>query len=203
MHSRSKEKDNQRGSETPRWAELTIKFRLPIMILILIITGIFCYGISIMSVRVVLEDMFPFGHPFVKLHKEFGAQFGGASTVLTALKVKEGDIFNPEFLKKIKEVSDFFVFRDDLYPLLTTSIAERKAKYIRGHAGGNVEMDGLMWPRLPKTRGEIEFLKENVFTNPLYNGVLVSKDGKATLIIAEFKEGIDSVSYTHLTLPTN
>jgi len=197
MHGngKNKEKDTRVVSRAPKWAEWMIRFRLTMLILILLITGIFCYGVSTMSVMVILEDMFPFGHPFVRLHKEFGSQFGGASTVLTALKVKDGDIFNPEFLKKVKEVSDFFVFRDDLYPLLTTSIAERKTKYMRGHAGGNIEMDGLMWPRLPKTEEEIEFLKENIFTNPLYNGVLVSKDEKATLILSEFKEAID---YTQL-----
>jgi len=178
--------------EAPAWAKTTIKFRWPLLFLIgVVLTAVFLYGVSIMSVNVVLEDMFPFGHPFVKLHKEFGSQFGGASTVLIELKAKEGDIFNTETLKKVKGITDAIVFNDDAYSLLTASISQRKMKYMRGYSGGRVEMDGLMWPKIPETEEEFKFMKENVFTNPLYNEVLVNEEGNATLIIGEFKEGIN------------
>jgi hypothetical protein len=174
------------------WAKGIVKYRVMVLILIgFVVTGVFLYGITKISVNVVLEDMFPFGHPFVKLHKEFGSQFGGASTVLIALKVKDGDIFNTPTLLKVKGISDAISFNNDAYMLLTASISERKMKYMRGYSGGNVEMNGLMWPKIPQTPEELNFMKENIFTNPLYNGVLVSRDGKATLIISEFKENVD------------
>ena len=115
-----------------------------------------------MSVNVVLEDMFPFGHPFVKLHKEFGSQFGGASTVLVELKVKQGTIFNTKTLEKVKGITDAITYHNDSYSLLTASISERKMKYMRGYSGGRVEMDGLMWPKIPKTEKEFKFMKENI-----------------------------------------
>jgi len=174
------------------WAKGIVKHRVVVLILIgFVLTGVFLYGITKISVNVVLEDMFPFGHPFVKLHKEFGSQFGGASTVLIALKVKDGDIFNTPTLLKVKGISDAITFNNDAYMLLTASISERKMKYIRGYSGGNVEMNGLMWPTIPQTKEELTFMKENIFSNPLYNGVLVSRDGKAALIISEFKENVD------------
>ena len=56
-------------AETPQWAKLAIRFRLLLMIVIgFVLTGGFLYGASLLSMKVVLEDMFPFGHPFVKLH---------------------------------------------------------------------------------------------------------------------------------------
>ena len=70
-----------------KWAQTIVKYRVPFMIMGIILTGIFVYGISLIRVNVVLEDMFPYGHPFIKLHKEFGSQFGGASTILIELKV--------------------------------------------------------------------------------------------------------------------
>jgi len=174
------------------WAKGIVRHRLMVLFLIgVVFTAVFFYGITKISVNVILEDMFPFDHPFVKLHKEFGSQFGGASTVLIELKVKDGDIFNTPTLLKVKRISDVITFHDDAYMLLTASISERKMKYMRGYSGGNVDMDGLMWPKIPKTQKELDFMKENIFTNPLYNGVLVSRDGKATLIISEFKENID------------
>ena len=178
--------------ETPSWALKILNNRWPVLIFVgVILTGIFAYGVSIMSVRVILEDMFPFGHPFVKLHKEFGSQFGGASTTVIEVETTEGDIFNPVFLQKVKEITDAVTFRDDVYSLLTASISQSKMKYIRGYSGGRVEMDGLMWPKMPQTPEELAFMKENIFTNPLYNEVFVNQEGTATLIIAEFKEGID------------
>ena len=178
--------------KAPRWAKIAVRYRWALLILIcLILTPLFIYGASIMSVNVVLEDMFPFGHPFVKLHKEFGSQFGGASTVLVELKVKEGDIFNTRTLEKVKGITDEITFHDDSYMLLTASISERKMKYYRGYSGGNIEIDGLMWPKIPQTDEEIKFMKENIFSNPLYNEVLVSRAGNATLIISEFKEKIN------------
>lgn len=178
--------------EAPLWAKTAIRFRWPLFGLIgVVLTGLFLYGMSIMSVNVVLEDMFPFGHPFIKLHKEFGSQFGGASTVLIEAKVKEGDIFNTKFLEKVKGVTDAIVFHDDAYSLLTASISQRKSKYIRGYSGGRVEMDGLMWPKIPNTPEEFKFMKKNIYTNPMYANVLVNGEGTATLIIGEFKEGIN------------
>ena len=174
------------------WSRGIVRHRIGVLVFIgFIITGFFLYGITKISVNVVLEDMFPFGHPFVKLHKEFGSQFGGASTVLMELRVKQGDIFNPETLQKVKEISDSITFHNDAYMLLTASISERKMKYMRGFSGGRVEMDGLMWPKMPQTAEELAFLRENIFTNPLYNEVLVNQEGNATLIISEFKEKID------------
>ncbi|MBN2468007.1 MAG: MMPL family transporter [Deltaproteobacteria bacterium] len=178
--------------EAPVWAKAAVRFRWPLLFIIgVVLTGLFLYGVSIMSVNVVLEDMFPFGHPFVKLHKEFGSQFGGASTTLIEVKATKGDIFNNAFLQKVKGITDAIVFHDDAYSLLTASISERKMKYMRGYSGGRVEMDGIMWPKIPDTEKEFKFMKENLYTNPLYNGVLVSEDGTAALIIGEFKEGID------------
>jgi uncharacterized protein len=178
--------------DAPAWAKKVVTLRWLILLFCgVVITGVMVYGISVMSVKVVLEDMFPFGHPFVKLHKEFGSQFGGASTVLVEVKAKKGDIFNTQFLTKVKGITDDIMFREESMSLLTTSIAMRKIKSIHGYSGGKVEMDGLMWPKLPDTEEEFVKLKENIFTNPTYSDVLVNSEGTATLIIAEMKEGID------------
>lgn len=178
--------------DAPKWAKKIVQLHWLIMLIGgPLLTGLFLYGISILSVNVVLEDMFPFDHPFIKLYKEFGAQFGGASTCLIEVKTTEGDIFKTEFLKKIQGITDEITYRDEAYSLLTASISQRKMKYIRGYSGGRVLMDGLMWPEIPDTPEKLAYLKENIFTNPLYRGVLVNDDGTATLIICEMKEGIN------------
>ena len=51
------------------------------------------------EVRSFLQDMFPYDHPYLKLHARFSEVFGsGGSGVVIALKAKKGDIFNQSIL---------------------------------------------------------------------------------------------------------
>jgi len=175
-----------------RVADFMIKWRHYYIIAILLLTAFFTYcATTFLSINVILEELVPPFHPYVKLHRRFEKQFGGANVLLVEMRVKEGDIFNVKTLKKFKALSDDILFYPDVYRALLSSIAQRKMKAIRGYGGGVMDVSALMWPVVPETKEQIEVMKENVFTNELYNGVLVSKDGKAALIIADFKENID------------
>ncbi len=163
-----------------------LQYRYWIMAVSALLTLLFVYGLGRhLSVQVLLEEMVPPAHPFVKLHGEYESQYGGSSTVVVALVVKEGDIFNPATLQKIKRVNDEILFYHDVRRALVTSIAQRKSKVVKGHAGGTVDVSALMWPEIDLTPEGIQNLKYNIYTNDLYNGTLVSKDGKATMIIAD------------------
>ena len=140
---------------------------------------------------VQLEKMFPTNHPFVSLNRELGSKFGGANTLLVAVRVKRGDVFERPTLEKIQRITDAIYFLPENIRPLTASITLMKSKYIRSSGAGNVAIDGLLWPKLPATPEEVRFAKENVFANPMYEGSLVSSDGKAALIVAELKPDID------------
>jgi hypothetical protein len=172
--------------------EVFHRYHKIIFIIMSLLTVLFIYGVTLrLSVNVILEEMIPPHHPYIKLYKEYVEQYGGSNTVLVALKVKNGDIFNADTLEKIKRVSDEILFNKDVRRALVYSIAQRKSKVAKGHAGGTVDVSALMWPEIDKTPEGIERLKYNVFTNEAYNGFLVSRDGKATLIIADCWPDID------------
>jgi hypothetical protein len=163
-----------------------LQYRYWIMVVTALLTLLFVYGLGRhLSVQVLLEEMVPPAHPFVKLHGEYESQYGGSSTVVVSLVVKEGDIFNSATLQKIKRVNDEILFYRDVRRALVSSIAQRKSKVVKGHAGGTVDVSALMWPEIDLTPEGIQNLKYNIYTNDLYNGTLVSKDGKATMIIAD------------------
>jgi len=163
-----------------------LQYRYWIMVVTALLTLLFIYGLGRrLSVQVLLEEMVPPAHPFVKLHGEYENQYGGSSTVVVSLVVKEGDIFNPATLQKIKRVNDEILFYPDVRRALVSSIAQRKSKVVKGHAGGTVDVSALMWPEIDLTPEGILNLKHNIYTNDLYNGTLVSKDGTATMIIAD------------------
>ncbi|MGH7896853.1 MAG: efflux RND transporter permease subunit, partial [Candidatus Binatia bacterium] len=141
--------------------------------------------------EVQLEKMFPTNHPFVALNRDLGSKFGGANTLLIAVSVEDGDVFARATLEKIQRITDAVFFLPENIRPLTASVTLLKSKYIRNSGAGTVTIDGLLWPKLPETDDEIHFAKENVFSNPMYEGSLVSSDGKAALIVAELRPDID------------
>jgi len=173
-----------------RHAAWMVRHRTAVMASVLALVGISAVYASRVRLEVQLEKMFPLNHPFVQLNRDLGAKFGGANTLLVAVRVREGDIFNAPTLEKIRRITDAIYFLPENIRPLTASITLMKSKYIRSSGGNNTTIDGLLWPDIPDTPEELEFAKENVFSNPMYEGSLVSSDGRAALIVAELKPDI-------------
>jgi predicted RND superfamily exporter protein len=165
--------------------------RIVVLLLILAITGVFLYGAFKIQGEVLLQELFPYDHPYLKLHARFSEVFGtGGSTVAIAVEAKKGDIFTQRILEKILRMTEEVVLWDEVYRSLTVSIASRSTKVVKTLGKGEIKIDPLMWPEASKTPEEMAFLKQNIFSNPAYNGTLVSSDGTATLLLTEFKENI-------------
>lgn len=170
---------------------LLSKYRLRAFILILIITAIFLYGAFKIQGEVVLQDMLPYDHAYLKLHASFSQVFGsGGSGVVIALKTKNPDIFTETTLTKVKKMTEEVAMWDEVYRVLTVSIATPSTKVVTPKGKGEIVIVPLMWPDVPKNKQDMALLKENTFSNPAYDGTLVSRDGKGTLLLTEFKENI-------------
>jgi predicted RND superfamily exporter protein len=167
------------------------RYRFKVFITILLITGVFLYGATKIKGEVVLKDMLPYDHPYLKLIANYSKIFGsGGSGVVIAIYKKDGDIFNKETLSKIKKITEKVSMWDEVYRVLTFSIASPSTKIVTARGKGEISIVPLMWPEIPKNDQEMELLKENIFSNPAYNGALVSKNGSGALIATEFKENI-------------
>lgn len=167
------------------------RYRLAVLIGILVTTGVFLYGAFHIRGEVILQDMLPYDHPYLKLHNRFAEVFGsGGSTVAIALKATKGDIFNYDFLKKFQNMTNEVLMWDEVYRSLTVSIATRSVKVVKALKKGEINIEPIMWPEVPLSVQEMDLLKENIFSSPAYNGSLVSRDGTAVLLLTEFKENI-------------
>lgn len=165
--------------------------RLMVFALILVLTAVFLIGAFKIKGEVILTDMLPYDHPFLKLHATFSKIFGsGGSGVVIAVKSKSGDIFNEATLTKVKKMTQEIELWDEVHRVLTVSIASHSVKVVTAKSRGEISAVPLMFPDIPRKPEEIEALKKNIFSNPAYNGTLVSKDGTGTLISTEFKENI-------------
>jgi hypothetical protein len=71
------------------------------------------------------------------------------------------------------------------------SIGVRKIRNIQVTSWG-LRFPSLMFPHPPQTDEDMEQLKSDIYSNPLYYGQLVSPDSKAALIVGEFfKKGVN------------
>jgi len=177
-----------------RVAELILQNRGKILIVFLLLTAFFGYGLFRLQIVANLAEMYPGLHPYIKLHNKFVEQFGGANLMVIEMKVTEGDLFKPEHLVSLKKLTDDLQFHPYVRRALVNSIAQRKMKVVRGYGGGTIDVSALMWPTIPEQRADIEAMRVNIYNNDLYDGVLVSKDGTATLIFAELKEDVTDYS---------
>ena len=72
-----------------------VQHKLFVLLTFLLVGTIFAFGATRIKTEVILAHLFPYDHPYLKLHAQFSEVFGsGGSGVVIAVNVKEGDIFN-------------------------------------------------------------------------------------------------------------
>ncbi|NOT54445.1 MAG: hypothetical protein HOP18_07560 [Deltaproteobacteria bacterium] len=131
--------------------------------------------------------MSPYRHPFVQVHFKFANQFGGANNINIMLKVEKGDVFTKEILKKI---FDMTLAVDRIVGVnhdQVASIGHRTTRYLTV-LGGTIATPPVM-RRPPKTDEEVDDIKKICYNTESIYGQLVSLNGQALLIKANFIEG--------------
>ena len=89
-----------------RFSDFIIEKRIPVLITISLISLFFLYELINLKVYTKFADLLPQGHAYIKVHNKIRSRFGGANTVIMVLQVREGDIFNPTTLQKIRDITD-------------------------------------------------------------------------------------------------
>ena len=183
--------DNHKRRPMETFCRAMSRHRFAVLISILLIAAGLSIGIQYIRGDVILQDMFPQNHPYLKLHERFSEVFGsGGSSVNIALKARTGDIFTQERLEKLQKMTQEVELWEEVYRALTQSFASRSVKVVRAVGGGEITIKPIMWPDIPETQEEMEDLKYALFSDPAYYGSLVSLDGSAALLTTEFKEDI-------------
>src|SRR5262245_16684110 len=134
-------------------------------------------------------DLYPPGHPYIKLYTQYRSMFGTANTLLLVVEVKDGTIFDDvETVQKIDRIT--LALLHDIPGVngdQVLSITHPKVKTTLT-AGSGIKVVPLMYPRVPENKEDLDFLKLKVYTTEGVKGPFVSEDDKATLIIAGFWE---------------
>jgi len=175
-----------------RLADFIIEKRFYLLLSLLSLTLLFLFLASRLRVSTYFPDLLPQNHPYIKVHNQINDVFGGANQIVIMVQVRKGDIFNPTTLKKIKYITEELegIPGIDRYKIL--SVAVSKMKDIRVTTG-QISIEAIMYPEVPKTQEEIESLRKRVYSDERIYGPFVSYDSKKSLILADFFE--EEVNY--------
>jgi predicted RND superfamily exporter protein len=162
-----------------------------VLALTLTVAAGFAYGATRIQGEVIIEELLPYAHPYLKIMAEFSEVFGsGGSFVAISLEAREGDVFTKSILRKVQAIDQEVALWPETYRILTVSIGSRSTKVVRPVGEGEIKVKPLMWPDVPETEEGVRELKRDIFSDPIIRGILVSRDGTAAMILTQFKENI-------------
>jgi predicted RND superfamily exporter protein len=132
----------------------------------------------------------PAGDPFVKLNGKITQLFGGGDSVSIEVVADRGSIYSVENLSTIKKITHDLYLVKGVIPYTVRSLATLDSERYAFLNGGDGDATMLITPlmsQFPRSAEDAKKIEAGARTNPLLNGVLVSNDGKASLIVASFR----------------
>jgi predicted RND superfamily exporter protein/outer membrane lipoprotein-sorting protein len=168
------------------YVEAVVRFRLVVIALALLVTA--ALALQTANLRVVIDPNanLPQQHPYVSTTQVIEKVFGARHIIVIALTPREGDVFRPEVLEKVQRITAALSATPGVARGSLLSLAARRVKQIKGTPDG-MEVLPLM-ETVPRTPEAIEALRAAVRANPVYQGTILSADGRTTAILAEFEE---------------
>jgi len=165
-----------------------IEWRNPVMVFVLLVTGLFAYWSFQLQLVTSFSDLVPQTHEFVKVHNKYSGTFGGANNIVVMYTVDEGTIFTKEHLTNIFKMTEGM---DTVYGVnhnQIESIGHRTVRHLKVAAGGTLRAEPVML-RTPQGQDEVDDIRRIVHNAENVYGLIVSLDDKAALIRANFIEG--------------
>jgi predicted RND superfamily exporter protein len=175
---------------TQQYLYLLLRHRLAVCLFIL--CGTLFLGYEAVSLRVHTDffNLYPPSHPYIKLYQQYRQMFGTANVLQIVVEVKDGDIYNIDTIKKIDGLTRALVESHGVNPFQVTSLTHPSVRNISISAAGISALPLVR--KVPETPGELESIRQLVYTAAGVRGVHVSLDGKAALITAGlWEEGTD------------
>jgi len=128
-----------------RIADLIIEKRAWFLTIISLVTIFFLFLLKDLKVYTKFADLLPQNHEYIKVHNSIRSMFGGANTVIMVLQVREGDIFNPTTLQKIRDITDelYLIPGVDRFKILSISVSYLLDMVV---TSGSWDFQPLMFP---------------------------------------------------------
>ena len=162
-------------------ADTVIRHPFISMLMSSIFVVVLAIGMKNLEIDADIKSILPHTIPCTEVTKKVEALFGGVDTVFIAVEAKNGTVWTPEILEKVKRISDELKKAPHVDKVLSLSEAKNVA-----HEDDTLSVRKFM-DRVPQTPQEIEALRSLVKKNTILGSKLVSKDDTVALIIVTVK----------------
>ncbi len=173
-----------------RYACAIVHYPLPILVGLVFVTGLAAIEARQLRLASRLADQAPQHHPNTMIWNAIRERFGLEQTGLVALRARAGDVFTPELLAEIRRLTRDIEQMPEVVPNSVLSLASPRLKRIE-RVGDNIDIRPLL-DSIPDSPSELERLRQDVLSNDLYKNLVVSTDGSAAAIVAEFSNDAPS-----------
>jgi hypothetical protein len=167
-------------------AKSILRYRWWIFSLVLAFTVFTAYQIRYMQINSDVISSLPDDDPDAAMLKRVARQFGSNKMGMVILETE--DIFRTGVIEQVRRITDTIANIEGVIGVSSlTNIID-----IRGGDDGLVIGKLVDDYELPRSREELNLLRERVYSKDLYKGSIVSEDGTATLIIFSLGEEADA-----------
>ena len=162
-------------------------FSVPLLnAIVLATTGSKIPGIETnFSLGVNVRGTYP-EHPFIHAQDKFTGRFGTASYVAMAIVKKEGEIYDYDFLEKVKRITDRLDTAPNVNHYQVRSITHINTRVISIEPDGGIVAEPLL-DEIPEEEEDLAALRATVLENPgIIYGFLISREHNAVQVAAGF-----------------
>ena len=188
--------ENARSRVFRPFAQWIITHRRMVMVAILGLTAFLASNVTRLQVDSNPKLWAPQKHPYIQTTDILDSVFGGRNLTVIGIAPKQGDIYQPTVLGKIRRLQDSLELLPNAVRHNVLSLAARKVKLVRGDTAGMQVLP--MLDTVPMTPAGLAQLRAAVAAMPVYENVLVSPDGRVAAVVADFFQ--DSTTPNYITL---
>lgn len=176
-----------------RYIAFVVRHPVAVLTAVLLVTAFLATQIRHVHLEIRRRAALPQHHRFVEIQNRIADLFGGEAVVVIGLIATSGDIYTPAMLGKVRRITQ----RLQKTPgIIETSLFSLAGPYVKAVLPG---ADDTMEVRPLLTEGAIDSasvadLRRNVDSDRLFHGNLVSEDGTATVILAEFDDRLTDIA---------
>jgi predicted RND superfamily exporter protein len=159
--------------------------KLIIALVLLVSLGL---GASLGRLRIELDvdKQIPQGHPLVQIGKRLESLFGGKYLTVVGFYPKQGTVYTPEILEKVKRVTEEV---EALPGVKKTSVLSLMSSQVKDIQASDLAIEvKQLAPEVPKTPEAIAEFQDRVKQNRAITSLLVSDDGRATTVMLDFDD---------------
>ncbi len=168
---------NSQAAWPERYADFVIKFRWPLMLILLVVTIVAALQIKHLDMRNDPDTLLPPTNRYVATNLYAEHNFGMGNLMVFTLRIKEGDVYQGWFVNKVQEIHKRLVALPEARESNFIDIAAKKIKYM------GADENGLVFKRMIPTEGisddpqeaaeQLAFMKEGIESNPVIGPMLI------------------------------